>query len=302
MSSRRRSSSTGANSDWLASRRPSGCIARVSIEVRPLSALIGAEVLGVDLRAPLAAADVSAIETALLDHLVVFFRGQDVTPKQQIAFARQFGEISIPPITPKYGTDPELVVLDQVSPKGEGADAWHSDNTFMAEPPMGSILKAVQLPAVGGDTCFASMYAAYEALSLPVRALVDELRAVHDLTRPLQKAIAAGHSTADLGELQKKWPPVEHPVARTHPQTSRKALYVNRNSTTHLVGLSERENEVLLPFLVDHVRSPQFQCRFHWDVGSIAFWDNRSVQHYAVPDYTERRVMHRVTLSGDAPR
>jgi len=262
---------------------------------------IGAEIAGVDLRQPLSAVDRAAIEQALLDHLVLFFRGQDITPQQQIAFARQFGEISIPPITPKYGTDPELIVLDQVSPKGEGADNWHSDNTFMAEPPMGSILKAVELPPLGGDTCFASAYAAYEALSPALRVLVDGLRAVHDLTKPLQKAIAAGHSTANLEELQQKWPPVEHPVARSHPVTGRKALYVNGNSTTHLLGLSERENDLLLPFLCDHLRSPEFQCRLRWDTNTIAFWDNRSAQHYAVPDYDERRVMHRVTLVGDRP-
>ena len=272
------------------------------LDVRPLTPTIGAEIFGVDLREPLPAETVHAIEQALLDHLVVFFRGQDITPAQQIAFARQLGTISIPPFAPKYGTDPELIVLDQVSPKGEGADDWHSDNSFMAEPPLGSILKAVQLPALGGDTCFASMYAAYEALSAPMQLVVDQLEAVHDLTKPLQKAIAAGHSTADLPELQAKWPPVVHPVARTHPVTGRRALYVNANSTTKLVGLPERENDVLLPFLIDHVRDPAFQCRFRWDTNSIAFWDNRSAQHYAVPDYGERRVMHRVTLTGDRPR
>ena len=115
-------------------------------------------------------------------------------------------------------------------------------------------------------------------------------------------AIASGHSTANLAELQAKWPPVTHPVARTHPVTGRKALYVNGNSTTHLEGLSERENAALLPFLIDHVRDPAFQCRFRWDTQSIAFWDNRTVQHYAVPDYATRRVMHRVTLDGDRPR
>jgi taurine dioxygenase len=188
-----------------------------------------------------------------------------------------------------------------VSPRGEGADNWHSDNTFMAEPPLGSILKAVQLPELGGDTCFASAYAAYEALSPALRGLCDRLTAIHDLTKPLQKAIAAGHSDANLAELQAKWPPVEHPVARTHPVTGRKALYVNGNSTTRIVGLSERENDLLLPFLCDHIRSPEFQCRLRWDTNTIAFWDNRSAQHYAVPDYDERRVMHRVTLVGDKP-
>ena len=123
-----------------------------------------------------------------------------------------------------------------------------------------------------------------------------------DITRPLQKAIRDGHSTLDLAETQKKCPPVEHRVVVTHPETGRKALFVNRNSTTHLVGVSDRENDVLLPFLLDHVRSPEFQCRFHWEPGSIAMWDNRSVQHYAVADYHERRVMRRVTIAGPPAR
>ncbi len=272
------------------------------IEVRPVTASVGAEVTGVDLRRPLEADAVAALEEALLEHLVLFFREQDITDEQHLAFARQFGDISIPPFVPKYGSDPEIIVLDQTTPRGEGADTWHSDNTFMSEPPMGSILRAVQLPSVGGDTCFASMYAAYEALSPPIRELVDGLTAVHDLTKTLTKAIEVGHTVANLAELQARWPPVEHPVVRTHPVTGRKALFVNGNATTRLLGLSPRENELLLPFLVDHVRSPEFQCRFRWDTNSIAFWDNRSVQHYGVPDYTERRVMHRVTLAGDKPR
>ena len=272
------------------------------IEIQPVTASVGAEVSGVDLREPLDGTAVAAIEEALLEHLVLFFRDQDISDEQHLAFAQQFGEISIPPFVPKYGSIPEMIVLDQTTPRGEGADTWHSDNTFMSEPPLGSILRAVKLPAVGGDTCFASMYAAYDALSEPVRDLVDGLTAVHDLTKTLRQAIAAGHTVANLEELQAKWPPVEHPVVRTHPATGRKALFVNGNSTSHLVGLSRRENEVLLPFLVDHVRSPEYQCRFRWDTNSIAFWDNRSVQHYGVPDYNERRVMHRVTLAGDKPR
>jgi taurine dioxygenase len=164
------------------------------------------------------------------------------------------------------------------------------------------VLKAVQLPSVGGDTCFANAVAAYEALSDSMQRFVDELRAVHDISKPMARAVRAGiFDAAKLAELQKQWPPVEHPVARRHPITGRKALYVNGNSTTRIVGLSERENDLLLPFLNDHVRSPAFQCRFRWDTHSIAFWDNRTVQHYAVPDYNERRVMHRVTLSGDKP-
>ncbi len=275
----------------------------MTLRVQAETALIGATISGVDLRAPLAESEKSAIERALLEHGVVFFRDQDISPAQQIAFARQFGNISPPPMAPAATDHPELMVLDQVSPKGEGADNWHSDNTFMAEPPLGSVLKAVLLPEIGGDTCFASAVAAYEALSDSMRRFVDGLRAVHDITRPMTRAIRAGIFDAQqLPELQAQWPPVEHPVVRTHPVTGRKALYVNGNSTTHLVGLSERENDLILPFLNDHIRSPEFQCRFRWDTNSIAFWDNRSVQHYAVPDYTERRVMHRVTLDGDKPR
>ena len=134
------------------------------------------------------------------------------------------------------------------------------------------------------------------ALSAPMQTLVEGLTAVHDITRPLTKAIRDGHSTADLAEMQRAWPPVEHPVVMTHPETKRKALYVNRNSTVYLKEVSERESELLLPFLCDHVRSPDYQCRFRWRKNSIAFWDNRCLQHFAVPDYTERRVMQRVTI------
>jgi taurine dioxygenase len=269
-----------------------------TLEITPLTPAIGAEISGVDLAEPLDDATIAELRRALLDHLVIFLRSQDITDEQHLAFALRFGPLSVPPLATKYQEQPAVTVLDQVSPKGEGADEWHSDNTFMPRPPMGSILRAVQLPPVGGDTCFSNMYAAYEALSPPVRALVDGLLAVHDITKPMRKALAAGHTTLDLAEMQQQWPPIEHPVVVTHPETGRRALFVNRNSTSHIVGLSERENDALLPFLLDHVRSPEFQCRFHWEVGSMAFWDNRCVQHYAVADYMERRVMHRVTVDG----
>lgn len=266
------------------------------IIIKPITASIGAEVEGLDLTQPLSEHDVSQIREALLRHLVLFFHDQDISQDQHIAFARYFGEISIPPLVTKYMERPEVAVLDQVKPLGEGADQWHNDNTFMAFPPMGSILKSEILPPVGGDTCFANMYAAFDALSAPMQALVEGLTAVHDITRPLTKAIRDGHSTADLAEMQRAWPPVEHPVVMTHPETKRKALYVNRNSTVYLKEVSERESELLLPFLCDHVRSPDYQCRFRWRKNSIAFWDNRCLQHFAVPDYTERRVMQRVTI------
>lgn len=271
----------------------------MSLRVRRITTTIGAEISGVDLGAPISDEVRDALLDALVEHHVLFFRDQDITPEAQVAFAKRFGPISYPPFAPKYGTQPEFIVLDQTSPKGEGADEWHSDNSFMAEPPMGSVLRAVQIPEVGGDTCFANAVAAYEALSPSIRSLVDGLEAVHDITKPLLKGIAAGHTTVDLAEVQAKWPPVAHPVVRTHPVTGKRALYVNRNSTTHLVGLTERENETLLPFLLDHIRSPEFQCRFTWDTNTVAFWDNRSAQHFAVPDYASRRVMNRVTIAGE---
>lgn len=274
----------------------------MTIEFHPLTATVGAEVRGIDLRVAIDEGTRKALLDGVVTYGVLFFRDQDITPDEHLAFARQMGPISIPAFAPKYGTNPEMIVLDQVSPRGEGADNWHSDNTFMPEPPMGSILKAVQLPELGGDTCFANMHAAYDALSAPVREMIDGLEAVHDITRPLQKAIRDGHSNADLAETQARWPPVTHPVVRTHPVTGRKALFVNGNSTTHILGLTDRENDALLGLLVDHVRDPAFQCRFRWDTHSIAFWDNRSVQHYAVPDYETRRVMHRVTIEGDRPK
>lgn len=272
------------------------------LEVIPVTAAIGAEVRGIDLREPLDGAAVGAIEQALAEHVVLFFREQDITPDQQVEFAARFGEVSIPPFTPKYAPPrPELIVLDQTAPKGDGADRWHSDNTFMAEPPMGSVLKAVRLPSVGGDTCFANMVAAWEALSEPMRTMLEGLTATHDITKPLERGVRGGHVDVDLDALREQWPPVEHPVARTHPVSGRKALFVNANSTSHLNGVTEEESDALLHLLFEHVRSPEFQCRFHWDTNSIAFWDNRTAQHFAVPDYHERRIMHRVTIAGDRP-
>src|SRR5437016_4138896 len=203
----------------------------MTIDITPVTATIGAEVHGVDLRDELADSTVDLIRKALLDHLVLFFRDQHISDAEHLAFALRFGPVHVSPLTTKYQDSDAVVVLDQVNPKGEGADVWHSDNTFLADPPMGSLLRAVQLPSVGGDTCFANMYAAYEALSEPMRAFVDALRAVHDITRVMRKAIDDGHTTLDLAAMQQKCPPVVHRVAVTHPETGRKALFVNRNST-----------------------------------------------------------------------
>jgi taurine dioxygenase len=270
-------------------------------EVNPVTGVIGADVTGIDLRDPLDEQTVDALRGALARHLVLFFRDQDITPEQHIALGRRFGKLSPAPFGPKHPDHPEMTVLDQISPKGEGSDNWHTDNTFMPQPPLGSILRAVTLPSVGGDTCFASMYAAYEALSPSLRDMLEPLRATHDLTRMLRKAISNGQAGDDFDDMARRWPPVSHPVIRTNPHTGQKALFVNGQWTVFIEGLTERENSVLLPFLSDHVRSPEFQCRFHWQPNSIAFWDNRWVQHYGVADYAERRVMQRITIEGERP-
>ncbi|MDL4775539.1 MULTISPECIES: TauD/TfdA dioxygenase family protein [Thermomonosporaceae] len=263
------------------------------IEFQPMTRNIGAEVTGVELSKPLDPEQVQQIRDGLLEHMVLFFRDQQISDEEHVAFAKQFGTANLPPMDTSGSA---VHVLDQTDPKGEGGDQWHSDNTFMRTPPMGSLLRAVILPEVGGDTLWANMYMAYDSLAPWLQRLCDDLYAEHDLTMSVSKAIDKGHRM-DLRAMQDDNPPVTHPVVRIHPETGRKALYVNRSSVTRLIGLSRRENEAILPLLFDAVRDPQFQVRLKWRVGTLAFWDNRPTQHYAVADYTERRKMHRVTVN-----
>jgi taurine dioxygenase len=273
----------------------------MSLQLTTLTSCIGAEASGVDLRAPLAADALDAVRAALLAHQVLVFRGQFLDETQHIAFARQFGDVHLPPVPTKHGGPPEVNILDQVHPRGDGADRWHSDNTYIAEPPMGSVLKAVMIPTTGGDTCFANMYAAYDNLSAPMKRYVDGLTAVHDVTRSLQLAVRGGNSDFDIDEMRRRLPPVEHPVVRTHPETGRPLLYVNAASTAYLQGVDHKESETLLEHFYAQAQSPEVQCRVRWQAGDIVFFDNRCTQHYAVPDYVERRIMHRVTIKGTRP-
>jgi taurine dioxygenase len=257
------------------------------IEFKPMTRHIGAEVTGVDLAKPLNEEQVATLRQALLDHLVLIFREQQhIGDDEQVALAGKFGVID--------STNPVLV-LDQTDPTDEGPDQWHADGTFWTKPTMGALLRATILPKVGGDTLWANMYLAYESLASSTQRLCDELYAEHDQTMTTTKLIAKGHRL-DLRARQEEIPPRIHPVVYVHPETGRKALYVNRAHVSRLVGLSQRENEALLPLLFDTVRDPKFQVRLTWRAGTLALWDNRSTQHYAVPDYTERRTMHRVAL------
>jgi taurine dioxygenase len=276
------------------------------IDIIPLTTNIGAEVRGVSL---LDAVDdpsaMAQIEKAFADHLVLFFRDQhDLTADAQVRFAAHFGPIEEHGYTTTDPEHREVTVIDVTNPVGLGTDAWHSDSSGKDTPALGAVLRAMQLPPVGGDTCWASMYAAYDALSPHMRRFVDDLTAVHDFARPLEHAMRAGYKPpVTLEEVRAKNPPVEHPVARTHPVTGRKGIYVNGNYTTRICQLTEAESADVLAILFEHIQRPEFHVRFHWEPNSVAFWDNRCTQHYAVADYTgHRRVMHRVSIQGDKPR
>jgi taurine dioxygenase len=252
------------------------------LDVRPLTGACGAEVHGIDL-ATLDADGWDAMYAAWLEHLVLFFPGQSLDPDAHVALGRRFGEPEIHPYIPKHDDDhPEIVVIDTV---GGGVDVWHTDVTFSPTPPMASVLQMIVNPPRGGDTIFTNQYLAYEMLSDPMRELLDGLSAVHHAApfgHPEQQAI--------------------HPVVRTHPDTGRRSLFVNRTFTSRIVELRRSESDALLQYLYSWSERPDFQCRYRWDVGTIGIWDNRCTQHYAVADYQgEKRVIERVTVIGDVP-
>ncbi len=272
----------------------------MSFECEPLTSAIGARVEGLDLRKPLSAADLEALQHALARHLVLFFRDQPLEPDEMVALAGRLGAIERHPFGRHLPDHPSVGVLDQTRPQRDGANRWHTDSTFMEKPPQALLLRAVELPAQGGgDTSWASMHAAYELLSPALKRCLTGLTAAHDVSGPLIRAIEGGHSVGSLEEIRSAWPVVSHPVVCRHPETGRELLYVNSNFTTHIEGMSDAESEALLAFLFDWIRSPEIQVRFRWEPGSVALWDNRATQHYACADYHERRVMHRVVVAGD---
>ncbi|KQY54392.1 hypothetical protein ASD30_19170 [Nocardioides sp. Root140] len=263
--------------------------------VNRLTHSIGAEISGVDLAAGVEPAVAKELVDLFHEHQVLFFRDQQLDDVSHRDFARNFGPLQHFAFLPPVSEDvPEVhaIDIDGAKPKTANADIWHSDATFLEKPPLGSMLRAVILPDVGGDTLWASMYAAYDALSSHVQRLIEGMTAVHDSSNSVSHARKT---------VNADYRPVHHPVVRTHPVTGRKALFVNKTFTTRLDGVTDRENESLLTMLTDHVRSPDFQVRFHWTPGSVVLWDNRCTQHYAVADYAGRRRMHRVVIDGDAP-
>jgi taurine dioxygenase len=269
-----------------------------SIEVSQVAPLIGAEVAGVDLRRP-SNRQFEEIHAALLAHQVLFFRDQQLDFDSHMAFGRHFGELHIHPGAPSVPDHPEIMPIhtDARSTYIAG-ESWHSDVSCDPEPPMGSILHLRQVPPVGGDTLFASMYAAYEALSPRMKTYLEGLTATHD-GEVYYRGRYADRGVDDRGKI---YPRASHPVVRTHPETGRKALYVNRMFTTRIDGVSREESEAILAYLIGHCARPEFQVRFRWRENSIAFWDNRCAQHLALWDYyPQTRSGFRVTVKGDKP-
>jgi taurine dioxygenase len=270
------------------------------MEVRKIAGALGAEILGIDL-SRLSEQDVGEIRRIFLDNLVVFFRDQQLTPEQFMAFARSMGRPVEYPFVKGIAGFPEIIEVKKLEhEKHNFGGIWHSDTAYLQEPPMGSMLLAREVPPHGGDTEWANQYLAYESLSEGMKQLLSGLVAVNesakaDVTRTREDRIK------ESGTEVKQYV-AEHPVVRTHPETKRKALYVNVGHTTRFRGMTEEESRPILEFLYRHQVKPEFTCRFSWRVGSLAFWDNRCTQHNPINDYHGyRRVMHRITLAGDKP-
>jgi len=280
-------------------------VAARDLRIEPVTGALGAEILGIDIASDLDDATIAAIRQALLEHCVIFFRDQELDIPRQKAFTSRFGTLFLHPNITGSAADP--AVIDVVRNPGDkkiiGED-WHSDTPQVSAPPMGSLLYAVEVPAYGGDTMFANQYLAYDALSPGMKTLLDGLRAVHSDRRVAGPARDLNASNAKKLKDDAEWRETAnvHPVVRTHPETHRKALYVNRQSTIAFEDMTEDESKPLLDYLCQHAHRPEFTCRFRWRKGSVAFWDNRCAQHTAINDTgMSRRVMRRLQIVGDKP-
>jgi taurine dioxygenase len=271
-----------------------------SLSIRRTSGALGAEIAGVDLSQELPEETIAAIRQALVEHQVIFFRDQELTPAQQVAFARRFGPLNGHPFVKGMEGQPEVMeIIKEPSDRINFGGGWHSDMSFLERPSIGSILYAVEIPEYGGDTLFASQAAAFEALSPGLQKTLEGLSAVHSASREYS---AQGHSAQKRGSMQVAEADgyvgeYVHPMVLVHPETGRKALYVNPAFTLRIEGWKTRESKALLDFLFEHSRYEAFTTRFAWRKGSVAFWDNRSVWHFALNDYPgQRRHMRRVTV------
>lgn len=266
---------------------------------RPLTGALGAEIQGLNLAKPLPDDVFAELQQAWLEYHVLFFRDQDLTPEQHLAFGKRFGEIDPSSFIPGVPGYEDIRLQDMKDAKQLGNDInWHCDNSFKEFPQKCSALYAVQVPSRGGDTTWANMYLAYEHLSATMRSFLDGLTAVHDLVAIMGPGILKQYGPERWQSFSDRTPPVEHPLVRTHPETGRRCLFVNPLMTSYIKDLSEAESKNLLEFLFAHAVQEEFLCRFRWEKGSLALWDNRCTIHRGIADfYTERRIMHRVAIA-----
>lgn len=276
------------------------------IEVRPLAGAIGAEIFGVDLSGELDAATFGEIRRAFHEYLAIFFRDQDLDPLEQRAFAARFGTPQIYPFVKGMEGCPEVIeIVKEAHEVQNFGGFWHSDTAYLATPPLGTMLYALQVPPAGGDTMFANGYLAYETLSETMRGILDGLVGINSATLRIggEEADAKSSGRMRSANLERMADHAEHPVVRTHPETGRRALYVNGAHTAAIKGMTKAESRALLDFLFAHAVQAELTCRFRWQPGSLAFWDNRCCQHFALNDYQgHRRHMRRITIEGDRPR
>ena len=271
-------------------------------EVNRLSPTIGGELLGVDLRVDLTSEIKDLIYEALLVYKVIFFRDQELTTDQHIQFSKNFGDLEVHPFAPFKEGYPEVLKITHNEKSPGRENLWHSDVTWRKEPSLGSVLRMLEKPENGGDTLFSDMYAAYDDLSDEVKQKLEGAVAVHDFVGFRKRLIKEGKSPKEIEAFNKKFPMPEHPVFRTHPDTGKKVIYVNRAFTQYIKGWEEDKSKDMLDFLYSRASTPEYQCRFAWENNSIAFWDNRACQHYANSDYWPQiRRVERVTIVGDRP-
>jgi len=272
------------------------------IRLRPISGSLGAIVEGVDLRAysPELHAEV---RRALLEYLVLFFPEQQISPAEQVAFGRHFGDLHVHPFIPSLPEHPEVIRLRASSGAHEMlrlSNAWHEDLSYTSDPPLAGILRAVRIPPRGGDTMWVNLYKAFDTLSAKMQSILAEMSAWHDVTKTFRREdLQREGGAAQYWEVFRKTPPTLQPLVQVHPETGRRLLYVSELTTTHIEGLSQTESDALLGFLFRHIDWKELHCRFSWSRDTVAIWDNRCTAHYAVRDYEEPREMHRVTVIGE---
>jgi len=272
------------------------------LDIKPLTGALGAEVGGIDFRQKLNDGDVRTVRELLNSYEVIFFRDQDISPRQQKELALGLGPLQTHPAYDTVEGFPEITILESTPEKPTKIEAWHSDMTFRQHPPMATVLRSITVPARGGDTLWSSMSAAYDGLSESMQKFLQPLHAVHDFSHGFRESLAEPAGRERLRDTLTQYPPVRHPVIRTHPESGKKVIFVNSLFTTHIEDLNREESDTVLTFLFQHVTTPEYSCRFRWEPNSVAIWDNRSTQHKPVNDYfPAHRKLLRITVDGDKP-